>query len=103
MLRYAFGLGFQSLTKLPLATFLSNILACLVLALCLKFFPKNSSQYAFAVIGFCGGLSTFSTFSFETIQLIQNGQTLWAVLNVLVSVLTGGLVIFLLINDLKIN
>jgi fluoride exporter len=37
--------------------------------------------------GFCGGLSTFSTFSFETAALIKQGDTLWAILNVAISVI----------------
>jgi CrcB protein len=37
-------------------------------------------------VGLCGALTTFSTFSFESVRLLEQGRTGWAVLNVLASV-----------------
>jgi CrcB protein len=38
-------------------------------------------------VGFCGGFSTFSTFSIDTLRLFQEGNNIWALANILVSVL----------------
>lgn len=76
----------------PWATLLSNVVASLVLAVVVLQF-KDSSKWAhfypFIVVGICGGLSTFSTFSFENFQLLQQGQLAIFGLNVLFSLGLG--------------
>ncbi|HSG63393.1 MAG TPA: fluoride efflux transporter CrcB [Gammaproteobacteria bacterium] len=41
---------------------------------------------AFLMIGVCGGYTTFSSFSLETLNLLRDGEWSWAVANILLSV-----------------
>jgi CrcB protein len=67
--------------RFPWATLLSNALACLVLGIIVGLQLHQAipdTRRLLVATGFCGGFSTFSTFSAETIQLYQSGQTLLA-------------------------
>ncbi len=91
VIRYLFGLAFQRSTlSLPIATLLANVTACLIFAIALKYFAvkmESASFKLFLLTGICGGLSTFSTFSYETSELIKQGNTTWAIVNIVISIL----------------
>jgi len=75
--------------KFPFATLLANIIACLVLGGFMGFAMKNvgnQNLLLLGAVGFCGGLSTFSTFSLENVQLWQAGAYLTLLLNIAISV-----------------
>lgn len=92
LLRYSIGLGFQhfKLKGYPLGTLIANILACLVMGLFLSWahdktdLPEHYKKML--LVGLCGGLSTFSTFSLDSLKLIREGQTLIATLNIVTSI-----------------
>lgn len=93
--RYAIGLASLKLfsVSFPIGTFISNVLACFILGLIL-FGLSDKIQHTtwiqpLLIVGFCGGFSTFSTFSNETVGLISNGNYWIAGVNILVSLITG--------------
>ncbi len=90
--RYAVNLLWPgSLTTFPFATLVSNSASCFILGLLLSYmFAKeqsNSSLILFLATGFCGGFSTFSTFTYETFQLLNSGNYKIAFANVLLSLI----------------
>jgi CrcB protein len=79
VVRFTLGKWINSLHQqhFPWGTFVVNAIACLVVGLVIGLADHKQiispNARIFWVIGFCGGFSTFSTFSVETISLIQNG------------------------------
>ncbi|MBP2706472.1 CrcB family protein [Microbispora sp. RL4-1S] len=72
----------------PWGTLTVNLVASLLLGL-LAGLPAGPGITALAGTGFCGTLSTYSTFSYETLRLAQDGARLYAVANVVAGVASG--------------
>lgn len=49
-------------------------------------FPVSENLRLFVMVGFCGGFTTFSSFSLQTLDLLRSGATLRAAINVVASV-----------------
>lgn len=64
--------------EFPLATFFINITGCILIGLFIGLAERyqfiNADIRLFLVTGLCGGYTTFSTFSYENLQLIQNNN-----------------------------
>lgn len=73
------------------ATLLINILASIILVVVVDAYDDKSKLMYLLLLGtgFCGGWSTFSTFSMETINLISAGRTIEAALYVGLSIFLG--------------
>jgi len=75
----------------PVATLTVNLIGSFILGFAVALFwakaPAHDTLKLAITVGFCGGLTTFSTFSWETFDLIKQGDFLLAFLYTLISVL----------------
>ncbi|PCH85271.1 MAG: fluoride efflux transporter CrcB [Flavobacteriales bacterium] len=87
-------------TGFPLGTLLANALACLAMVFVLLYFrdkiEENNLIQPLIIMGFCGGFSTFSTFSYETVDLLKSGNHYYAIANIAISILLCIGILFIL-------
>jgi CrcB protein len=79
VLRYLIGGAVQrtSVGGFPVGTMFVNVSGCFLIGILLRQFLNmqvSPELRAFLIVGFCGGFTTFSTFSAETLGLIEGGE-----------------------------
>ncbi len=83
LLRWWLGMQFNAtFAAIPPGTLLANVVGGYIIGLAIGFFmafPAVAPEWRlFIITGFCGGLTTFSTFSAEAVALLMQGRLLWA-------------------------
>lgn len=91
LMRWQLGLRLNQLfPTLPPGTLVANIIGGYIIGLAIAFFSQNNEiapEWRLLIItGFCGGLTTFSTFSAEVVTLLQAGRYAWASASIAVHV-----------------
>ncbi|MCA9801441.1 MAG: fluoride efflux transporter CrcB [Cyanobacteria bacterium HKST-UBA02] len=100
--RFLVSSGVQGLTNdwtFPLGTMTVNILGCLLIGMGAQFSETRAffspEIRAFLMVGVLGGFTTFSTYGYETFQLIRDGQMFYAISNAVLQVLIGVACVYL--------
>ncbi len=82
----------------PYATLTVNLLGCLLLGLCLslgeKALPQQKQLLTLFAVGFIGSFTTFSTFSAETLNLIDQKQFFMALFNIVINIVLGLVMVY---------
>jgi len=79
LLRYSLGGAVQRLSAsgFPVGTLVVNVSGCFIIGVLVRQFMNmqlSPDLRALLIVGFCGGFTTFSTFSAETLGLIEGGE-----------------------------
>lgn len=99
LLRWQLGVKLNSLfPSLPPGTLTANLIGGYIVGIAVAYFataPNLSAEWRlFIITGFCGGLTTFSTFSAEVVALLNEGRLFWA-MRAIATHVTGSLVMTL--------
>lgn len=78
-IRYAIGLFFKSTSQTyPAPTLIANLVGCFLIGVFVSLLYRldiiKDQTYLFLVVGFCGGLTTFSSFSLDLLNLSQSSM-----------------------------
>jgi len=86
-------------TTMPFGTFIVNMVGSFIIGFVMFYLDSNElispQMRILLTTGFCGGLTTFSTFSFETINLIRDSEFLLAGTNIILNMVLSFAAVFL--------
>jgi CrcB protein len=93
LLRYSISHFFHKETlSFPWPTFIANLLSCFLVGCftaCVAKYSLNENVKILFISGFCGGFSTFSALSYETLVLLQAGKIIQALTYTFLSISIG--------------
>jgi len=77
----------------PIGTLVVNVVGCFILGVIYGFMDKgevfSQEMRVFLTIGICGGFTTFSTFAYENVSLLRDGNFIQSALYIALSVFAG--------------
>lgn len=80
-------------SSIPLGTMLVNIAGCFIIGVVYALSDKGNllspEMRIFLATGFCGGFTTFSSFAYENVSMILDGEFLYTSIYLLISVVIG--------------
>lgn len=90
-LRWCLGMWLNNIHQhIPLGTLVANLGGGFIIGMATSFFFWHNNLSPewrlFIITGFLGGLTTFSTFSAETVLMLQRGEYVWASIQILLHV-----------------
>ena len=90
-LRWCLGMWLNNIHQhIPLGTLVANLGGGFIIGMATSFFFWHNNLSPewrlFIITGFLGGLTTFSTFSAETVLMLQRGEYVWASIQILLYV-----------------
>lgn len=80
-------------SSFPLGTLIVNLIGCFIIGLVYELSSKGNllsvDVRLFLATGICGGFTTFSSFAYENVSMVLDGEFLYPLLYVLISVVIG--------------